>query len=45
MKIEFQKLNKKIEFFFEPSTGNQNCLDKFFVSDEMNVIESKYQAF
>ena len=38
------KLNYNI-VFFEPSTGNQNCLDKFLVNDEMNFIENKYQAF
>ena len=44
MKIEFQNSIRRLSFF-EPSARNQNCLDKFFVSNEMNFIESKYQAF
>ena len=44
MKIEYQNSIRRLSFF-ERSTGNQNCLDKFLVNDEMNFIESKYQAF
>ena len=44
MKIEFQNAIRRLSIF-EPSTGNQNCFDKFRVNDEMNFIESKYQAF
>ena len=44
MKIEFQNSIRRVSFF-KPSTGNQNCLDIFHVNDEMNFIESKYQAF
>ena len=44
MKIDLQNSIRKLSFF-ELSTGNQNCLDKFLVNDEMNFIESKCQAF
>ena len=44
MKIEFQNSIRRLGFF-EPSTGNQKCLDKFLVNDEMKFIENKYQAF
>ena len=50
MKIEFQNsirfsFKTQLEDFFEPSTGHKNSLDKFLVNDEMNFVESKYQAF